>query len=161
MVCACSSTTAIKRLHMIWVWICASAALGRATMSGLPTVELNIAEAIDGGVERWRDDGGGVVLGDDGRAFDARAGGEFGAVVDRRVDEGAGVWIEHGTARGGLGLGFFQFGGDGEFAFGWRGEREHPTENFDFDAGDRAAVETAISFFEQLRDFCRVLRREG
>src|ERR1700722_10871557 len=30
MVCACSSTTAIKRFHMIWVWIWASAALGRA-----------------------------------------------------------------------------------------------------------------------------------
>src|SRR5580700_3225702 len=32
MVCACSSTTAIRRFHMIWVWICASAALGRAIM---------------------------------------------------------------------------------------------------------------------------------
>src|SRR5580700_4601931 len=32
MVCACSSTTAIRRFHMIWVWIWASAAFGRATM---------------------------------------------------------------------------------------------------------------------------------
>src|SRR4051812_15244282 len=32
-VCACSSTTAIRRLHMIWVWICANAAFGRATMA--------------------------------------------------------------------------------------------------------------------------------
>ena len=32
MVCACSSTTAMSRLHMICVWICARAVLGRATM---------------------------------------------------------------------------------------------------------------------------------
>src|SRR6185312_10842938 len=88
MVCACSSTTAIKRFHMIWVWICASAALGRATMSGVPTGEFNIAKAVDNGVEGRRDDGGGVVLGDDGRAFDMCAGCEFRAVIDRCVDKG-------------------------------------------------------------------------
>src|SRR4030081_148871 len=32
MVCACSSTTAMSRLHMICVWICARAAVGRAIM---------------------------------------------------------------------------------------------------------------------------------
>src|SRR6516165_3941079 len=45
-VCACSSTTAIRRLHMIWVWSCASSAFGRATMLS-PLSACGGAELLD------------------------------------------------------------------------------------------------------------------
>src|ERR1700689_4068011 len=96
MVCACSSTTAIRRFHMIWVWICASAALGRAIMiSGLATSELNIAEAVDACVERRAHHRGRVVLGDHRRAADAGAGRQIGSPVDRHVQKFAARRIEH------------------------------------------------------------------
>src|SRR5215831_21209971 len=58
MVCACSSTTAISRFHMIWVWICASAALGRETMkSNLAADQRNIAELVDPRLEHRTDNG--------------------------------------------------------------------------------------------------------
>src|SRR6185437_15941540 len=74
MVCACSSTTAISRFHMIWVWICASAALGRATMtSNLPAGQCNITELVELRLEQRTDDCGGVVLGNHRRAGDPGA----------------------------------------------------------------------------------------
>src|SRR5579863_5801167 len=77
-VCACSSTTAMSRLHMIWVWICDRAALGRVSMASgsVAARQMNISEAVDPRVEEPAHDGRGLVLGDDGGAGNRRTGAE-------------------------------------------------------------------------------------
>src|ERR1700751_1460871 len=102
MVCACSSTTAINRFHMIWVWICASAAFGRATMketSNLAAGQRNIAELVDLRFEQGADHGGGVVLGNHRWSGDRCARCEITAPIDRHVLKFAGLRIEQRTLR--------------------------------------------------------------
>src|SRR5581483_6819812 len=100
MVCACSSTTAISRFHMIWVWICASAALGRATMkSNLAASERNITELVDLRLEQRTDDGRGVVLGDHRRTDDLCTRREVAAPIDRHGVKFTGLGIEQCASR--------------------------------------------------------------
>src|SRR5262249_32859572 len=100
MVCACSSTTAISRFHMIWVWICASAALGRATMkSNLAASERNIAEFVDLRLEQRTDNGRGILLGDHGWTADLCTGREIDAPIDRHILKFAGLRIKQRTPR--------------------------------------------------------------
>src|SRR5690348_1495606 len=102
MVCACSSTTAINRFHMIWVWICASAAFGRATMketSNLAAGQRNIAELVDLRFEQGADHGGGVVLGNHRWSGDRCARCEITAPIDRHVLKFASLRIEQRTRR--------------------------------------------------------------
>src|SRR3974377_324824 len=100
MVCACSSTTAISRFHMIWVWICASAALGRATMkSNLEASERNIAELVDLRLEQATDTGGCAALGKPPGTSHLGARREIAAPIDRHILELAGLRIEQRTPR--------------------------------------------------------------
>src|SRR6516225_6570590 len=86
MVCACSSTTEIKRFHMIWLCIWASAVLGRSTMdSSFATGELNIAKTVDAHIELRADDGRGVVFRDHRWSPDGRAGCQIGPPINRYI----------------------------------------------------------------------------
>src|SRR6516164_6261662 len=127
MVCACSSTTAISRFHMIWVWICASAAFGRATMkSNLEASERNIAELVDLRLEQATDDGGGVVLGNHRRTCDLCARREIAAPIDRHILELAGLRIEQWTPRVCLRLARPHRHDTCELALRRRADRDHP-----------------------------------
>src|ERR1700756_1364749 len=70
-VCACSSTTAIRRFHMIWRWICARAATS-CDIGGTPLAprDFDVAKAVHGGAPALADKRRGFVLGDDRRAAD-------------------------------------------------------------------------------------------
>src|SRR5205085_9457945 len=67
-VCACSSTTAIRRFHMICMWMAAVGSLRVMT-----ALQHDVTEAVDAGLEGGRHDRGRVRLGDDGRAVDPAA----------------------------------------------------------------------------------------
>src|SRR3954470_24488297 len=79
-VCACSSTTAIRRFHMICIWI---AAVG--SLRVMAALQYDIAEAVDMGIERGRHDRCGLRLRDDGRTGDAAAGLQGVAPMHRYV----------------------------------------------------------------------------
>src|SRR3984885_8115325 len=80
MICACSSTTAIRRFHMIWRWICARALVSFDMLLNLRHFE--ISEPIDHGCPAGPDQGGGLVFGHDGWSRDAGPWREAGAIVD-------------------------------------------------------------------------------
>src|SRR5437867_3485374 len=58
------------------------------------------ATGVDGGVEGGCDEGGGLVLGDDGGAGEPGAGGKIGAPVDRHFNRIPGLRIEETAAAG-------------------------------------------------------------
>src|SRR6185437_2723011 len=141
MVCACSSTTAISRFHMIWVWICASAALGRATMtSNLAAGERNIAELVELRLEQRTDDSGGVVLGNHCRAGNLYARRQIAPPIDRHVLEFAALRIEQRTVRARLRFARLYRHRFCELALRRRAHRHHPAQDLDVDAGNRPAI---------------------
>ena len=111
--------------------------------------ELDIAEGVDARVEQAADDSRGFVFDDDRGAWNEGAGLKVAAVVDRHFDELAGLRVEDGAAarrlrrvglpsrRCGLALGRDR-----------RGKQHYPTEDFNLDAGDDAAVKAAIFALE-------------
>src|SRR6266404_988777 len=100
-VCACSSTTAIRRFHMIcrsirptlldWLMAFSSRVLA---------VHDDTARRVDMGSKTRGDIGRGLVLGDDGRAGKGAARRQGLAAIDRDIDRAAGTAVEHRSAPG-------------------------------------------------------------
>src|SRR5580700_7660165 len=70
----------------------------RSSPSLTSPYQLDVPERVNPGVEVAADDGRGLVLDDDGRAFERRARRERGALVDRDLDELGAFRVEHGAA---------------------------------------------------------------
>src|SRR5438876_886789 len=74
-VCACSSTTAMRRFHMIWrsIWPMLFEVMAqlsfRVRAGGLPAFQDDAPGAVDDGIEASRDESRCLVLGDDGGAL--------------------------------------------------------------------------------------------
>src|SRR6266446_905352 len=120
-----------------------------AGRSAAVSAELDIAEGVDAGIEEAADDGRGFVLDDDCGAGDDGAGQQVAALVDRHVDELAGLGVEdRAMPRLGGDVGLGRWRGGGGFGRRWGGEEQYPAEDFDLDPRDDAAVEAAVGFFE-------------
>src|SRR5436190_18535951 len=79
-VCACSSTTAIRRFHMICMWMAAVGSLRVMT-----ALQHDVPEAIDMGIERRRHDRCRLGFGDNGGAGNAAAGFQRVAPMHRHI----------------------------------------------------------------------------
>src|ERR1700733_3161435 len=115
MICAYSSTTAMRRFHMIWRWIWARALVSWDMFLNLR--HFDIPQPIHHCCPTRADQGGCLVFRNDGRARDAGPWCQAGAVVDRPGGDGSGCGVadELGADRRCLG---------GEQVFGpWR--RDH------------------------------------
>src|SRR5438105_11385687 len=86
--CACSSTTAISRFHMICRSIrpMPSALLMGASPSVRLAVHDDTPGGVDAGIEARRNEGRGLVLGDDSGSGDARAGLHRRTAIERNMD---------------------------------------------------------------------------
>src|SRR3989442_10513867 len=119
-----------------------------------------MADPVDQCVEERADDGGRLVLGDHGRAADARSRREIRPPINVDFLEFTGMRVEDRPTRGRFWLARALASWCAKLAFRWGAHRDHPAENLDLDAWDRAAVEPAINGLEQLADGRSIGSRE-
>ena len=129
-------------------------------------IQDDAALRIDDGVEGGGDEGGGLVLGDEGGALDAGTGREIGAPIDRHLHRAAGVGIEHPPPPG---LGRREASGRGAVhgtrALGRRAHGQRPGQDLDLPMGNDAREERAIFPLEGLAQqggvrFRQIARRQ-
>src|SRR5262245_20716550 len=101
---ACSSTTARSRFHMICRWIaerpCACSFMSGFLRRNAP-LEHDAALGVDVGIEGGGDDGGRLVLGNDGGTRHLGAGRQVGAPIDRDLAGRTRLVIEEAPSAGG------------------------------------------------------------
>src|ERR671912_2247391 len=103
-VCACSSTTAIRRFHMICRSIRPTLLDWLMLSSRFLAVHDDTAGGIDVRGKTGRNIGRGLVLGDDGRPREGAARRQGLAAIDRNLGGAAAAAVEHRPLADGHGL---------------------------------------------------------
>src|SRR5215472_3062997 len=107
---------------------CGVLSLSKGSAAG----QLDIAKAIDAGVEEAGDDGRSLVFDDDGGTADQGARAQLAPLVDRDLDEFAGFSVENRAGARGLGSIWLGCGCDGLALVRTRcGKEHHPAQHFD------------------------------
>src|SRR5690349_16626537 len=85
-VCACSSTTEIRRFHMTCIWIVASAPADERAIESAPSFfQHHVIQRIHVRIEIGRYDDRGLIFDDQRRTFDRRARRKLSTLVNRHV----------------------------------------------------------------------------